>query len=146
MKYNQLIAYTHWQQQQHNGGIPTQIASGANGGSPVQGASSKGLVTSNCYTSWEGWIGHSLNPIGCLFETLAEACVVPEDKSKLATMVHHHSDLLSHGEESPAASSVSTVPAQPPSLSAPPDTTTLRRRQPSTSASPCSLWQLRQLS
>ena len=25
------------------------------------------------YASWEGWIGHSLNPIGCLFETLAES-------------------------------------------------------------------------
>ena len=23
--------------------------------------------------SWEGWIGHSLNPIGCLFETLVDA-------------------------------------------------------------------------
>ena len=23
--------------------------------------------------SWEGWIGHSLNPIGCLFEILVDA-------------------------------------------------------------------------
>ena len=23
--------------------------------------------------SWEGWIGHSLNPIGCIFETLVDA-------------------------------------------------------------------------
>ena len=70
MKYNQLIAYTHWQQQQHSGAT-------AQLGPP-----------SLCYTSWEGWIGHSLNPVGCLFETLAEACVVPEDRAKAAP-VHH---------------------------------------------------------
>ena len=27
----------------------------------------------------EAWIGHSLDPIGCLFDTLTEASLVPED-------------------------------------------------------------------
>ena len=27
----------------------------------------------------EGWVGHPLDPIGCLFDTLAEASLVPDD-------------------------------------------------------------------
>ena len=78
MKYNQLIAYTHWQQQQHG-----QVA--------VAAAAAAALGPhhpSLCYTSWEGWIGHSLNPVGCLFETLAEACIVPEDRAKTSPLHH----------------------------------------------------------
>lgn len=30
----------------------------------------------------EGWIGHPLDPIGCLFDTLAEASLVPDDQNQ----------------------------------------------------------------
>ena len=30
----------------------------------------------------EGWIGHPLDPIGCLFDTLAEASLVPDDQNR----------------------------------------------------------------
>ena len=30
----------------------------------------------------EGWIGHPLDPIGCLFDTLAEASLLPEDQNR----------------------------------------------------------------
>ncbi|CAB4065002.1 Zinc finger SWIM domain-containing protein 6,Zinc finger SWIM domain-containing protein 5,Zinc finger SWIM domain-containing protein 4,Probable E3 ubiquitin-protein ligase HERC4 [Lepeophtheirus salmonis] len=31
----------------------------------------------------KGWIGHALNPIGCLFNTLTEPCLIPEDRTKV---------------------------------------------------------------
>jgi len=31
----------------------------------------------------EGWIGHPLDPIGCLFDTLAEASLMPDDQSRI---------------------------------------------------------------
>lgn len=33
-------------------------------------------------SSAEGWIGHPLDPIGCLFDTLAEASLVPDDQNR----------------------------------------------------------------
>jgi len=30
----------------------------------------------------EGWIGHPLDPIGCLFDTLAEASLIPDDQNR----------------------------------------------------------------
>lgn len=33
----------------------------------------------------EGWIGHPLDPIGCLFSTLLDACVVTSDSHKTTT-------------------------------------------------------------
>lgn len=30
-------------------------------------------------TNLEGWVGHPLNPIGCLFLTLTEACRLEEE-------------------------------------------------------------------
>lgn len=33
-------------------------------------------------SNWtEGWVGHPLDPIGCLFDTLAEASLVPDDQT-----------------------------------------------------------------
>jgi hypothetical protein len=34
------------------------------------------------YHQEEGWIGHPLDPIGCLFDTLAEASLAPEDVAR----------------------------------------------------------------
>lgn len=32
-------------------------------------------------TNLEGWVGHPLDPIGCLFTTLTETCRVDDDSS-----------------------------------------------------------------
>lgn len=32
-------------------------------------------------TNLEGWVGHPLDPIGCLFTTLTETCRVDDDNS-----------------------------------------------------------------
>lgn len=61
MKRNQLDAHARWK---------------------VAKMAAKKPMVSN----WDGWIGHALNPIGCLFDTLIEACLGPEDKAK---MPHH---------------------------------------------------------
>lgn len=34
----------------------------------------------NAPTNTDGWVGHPLDPIGCLFDTLAEASVVPDNE------------------------------------------------------------------
>ncbi len=33
----------------------------------------------------EGWIGHSLDPVGCLFDTLTEASIIPDDNNTPTT-------------------------------------------------------------
>lgn len=71
MKQNQLIAQAHWKHQQNN---------------IVKECSETGVTRKPGYASWEGWIGHSLNPIGCLFDTLSEVCLSAEDRAKLS---HH---------------------------------------------------------
>ena len=73
MKRNQVIAQAHWKQQQH---VIMKECSVQGGVASKPGG----------YASWEGWIGHSLNPIGCLFDTLSEVCLTPEDRSR----VPHH--------------------------------------------------------
>jgi hypothetical protein len=36
----------------------------------------------------EGWIGHPLDPIGCLFDTLAEVSILRDDNSIVQTGKH----------------------------------------------------------
>ena len=39
------------------------------------------LVSHSC-TGWgEGWVGHPLDPVGCLFDTLADASLIPDDQT-----------------------------------------------------------------
>jgi hypothetical protein len=94
MKHNQNVAYTHWvQNHSHYKNLD---------------CTTSGVARNPGFASWEGWMGHALNPIGCLFNTLVETCVLPGDKGKLV----HHLD-LSVGDEttssSPPAGSSSTV-------------------------------------
>ena len=50
-----------------------------------------GVARKPGHTSYEGWIGHSLNPIGILFNTLVEPCLYPDqDSGRLG----HHLDLI----------------------------------------------------
>ena len=50
-----------------------------------------GVARKPGHASYEGWIGHSLNPIGILFNTLVEPCLYPDqDSGRLG----HHLDLI----------------------------------------------------
>lgn len=37
----------------------------------------------NAPTNVDGWVGHPLDPIGCLFDTLTEASVVPDNERSI---------------------------------------------------------------
>ena len=58
---------------------------GTSSGPSTSGTSSSALSNSGCCSAstavynTEGWVGHPLDPIGCLFDTLAEASLVPDD-------------------------------------------------------------------
>lgn len=47
----------------------------------VAPCSSSGITSNPLHYNSEGWIGHPLDPIGALFDTLAESSLVPETKS-----------------------------------------------------------------
>ena len=46
--------------------------------------------------SWEGWIGHSLNPIGCLFETLVDANRISKTEKNQKHREQCHKDSRNH--------------------------------------------------
>ena len=68
LKHNQVCAPAQWKTHQ------TDL---------LKDCTVTGVVKKLGYASWEGWIRHSLNPIGCLFDTLTEACLIPEDRAKV---------------------------------------------------------------
>ncbi len=68
MKRTQLIAKTHWKQQQEN---------------ILRECTATGVAKKPGHASWEGWIGHALNPIGCLFDVLSEPCLSNEDRLRI---------------------------------------------------------------
>lgn len=48
-----------------------------------------GVARQPGYAAWEGWIGHPLNPIGCVFDILAGACLSREHHVHLHQHAHH---------------------------------------------------------
>lgn len=93
MKQQQLVAQRHWhesqqqqQQQQHRSGassstanLVTPCTSRCTGGQTSLPVPS--LVPHTC-TGWsDGWVGHPLDPVGCLFDTLADASLIPDDQT-----------------------------------------------------------------
>ncbi|XP_068083450.1 zinc finger SWIM domain-containing protein 5 [Anabrus simplex] len=80
MKQQQLIAQRRWhesQQQLRNGGgttnLPTPCTSRCTGAVPP--------LLPSCNGWGDGWVGHPLDPVGCLFDTLAEASLIPDDQT-----------------------------------------------------------------
>ncbi|KAK4885452.1 hypothetical protein RN001_001723 [Aquatica leii] len=85
MKQQQLIAQRRWHESQqassstntrnqNNSTQPSPCTSRCNG----QGSC---LTTSvNAPANSDGWVGHPLDPIGTLFDTLADASIIPEDQ------------------------------------------------------------------
>lgn len=47
----------------------------------VAPCSSSGITSNPLHYNSEGWIGHPLDPVGALFDTLAESSLIPETKS-----------------------------------------------------------------
>ncbi|XP_049825387.1 zinc finger SWIM domain-containing protein 5 [Aethina tumida] len=101
MKQQQLVAQRKWhesQQQQNaaastSGSKPgassqasckvTACTSRCNGqcnASSGSGSSSSSSSSVNAPVNYDGWVGHPLDPVGCLFDTLADASVVPDDQ------------------------------------------------------------------
>ncbi len=99
MKQRQALAFESWKK------VSSSATIEASGVSRTSGSS--------LHVSYDGWIGHSLNPIGCLFDILSEACVVTEDKSKLT----HH--MLEQSLTASEETSTSTSIASPSSTSSP---------------------------
>ena len=68
MKRNQQLALTHWRKQCHK---------------ILKNCTKSGVARRPGYASWEGWIGHPMDPIGALFDTLTEASLIPEDRGRM---------------------------------------------------------------
>jgi hypothetical protein len=90
MKQQQLVAQRRWhesqQQQQHRSGassssanLATPCTSRCSGGQ--MSATAASLVSHSCAGWGEGWVGHPLDPVGCLFDTLADASLIPDDQT-----------------------------------------------------------------
>ena len=82
MKRTQLIAKSHWKQQKEN---------------ILKECTPTGVAKKPGHASWEGWIGHALNPIGCLFDVLTEPGLSSEDRTRVP---HFLDSTLNHGNSS----------------------------------------------
>lgn len=74
MKFNQNHAQSQWKK--HQGSIMKKLTH-------------SGVARQPGYAAWEGWIGHPLNPIGCVFDILAGACLSREHHVHLHQHAHH---------------------------------------------------------
>lgn len=68
MKRSQQLALQHWRKQS---------------GKVLKTCSKAGVSRRPGYASWEAWVGHPMDPIGALFDTLAEASLVSEDRGRM---------------------------------------------------------------
>ncbi|XP_046384959.1 zinc finger SWIM domain-containing protein 5-like [Ischnura elegans] len=61
--------------------------------------------------SWgDGWVGHPLDPVGCLFDTLAEASILPDEYMRTPA----YFDPVGMMEEAAAAATVANSGSKPP--------------------------------
>ena len=100
MKRNQQLAIAHWRRQSHK---------------LLKNCTKSGVARRPGYASWEGWIGHPMDPIGALFDTLAEASLIPEDRGRMG--FHLDEPLAGSGAagpEEPGVVGSGLVPAPPP--------------------------------
>lgn len=87
MKQQQLVAQRKWHDSQQQG---TSSSTKAHSSCKTTACTSRcnGFCTnSSCSTTsvsapanTDGWVGHPLDPIGCLFDTLSDASVIPDDQ------------------------------------------------------------------
>ncbi|GLV40163.1 Dorado [Carabus blaptoides fortunei] len=95
MKQQQLSAQRKWHESQQSGScgstntsstscgssrtVPTPCTSRCIGQDCVLRSGSSSCPLTSVATT-DGWVGHPLDPIGCLFDTLADASIVPDDQ------------------------------------------------------------------
>nr|CAI5841473.1 unnamed protein product [Callosobruchus analis] len=87
MKQQQLIAQRKWHETQqssstsklimHHNCKMTACTSHCQGG-PCS-ASSCSTTSINAPANLDGWVGHPLDPVGCLFDTLSDASIIPDN-------------------------------------------------------------------
>ena len=68
MKRNQSVAMSHWRKQCHR---------------VIKQCTKSGVARNPGYASWEGWIGHPMDPVGALYDILTEASLMPEDRGRM---------------------------------------------------------------
>jgi len=57
----------------------TNSRNGGSSSSRGGGGAGSNQQTAVLHNSWtEGWVGHPMDPIGCLFDTLTDASIVPD--------------------------------------------------------------------
>ncbi|XP_047000533.1 zinc finger SWIM domain-containing protein 5-like [Schistocerca americana] len=86
MKQQQLAAQRRWHESRHRMPVlGTPCSSRCPAAIPVPPTipvPTPGPAAGVSGTGWgEGWVGHPLDPVGCLFDTLAEASLVPDDQT-----------------------------------------------------------------
>ncbi|XP_044744822.1 zinc finger SWIM domain-containing protein 4-like isoform X1 [Coccinella septempunctata] len=89
MKQQQLVAQRRWHESQQNASSSsskadascktTACTSRCNGFCNANACSTTSI---NAPVNTEMWVGHPLDPIGCLFDTLADASVLPDDHTR----------------------------------------------------------------
>lgn len=108
MKQQQLLAQRKWHESQQSGSNSNRPCgsngagsssnsnkSGSSNSCKMQHSCKMAACTSRCQghctnnscsttsfsapTNTDGWVGHPMDPIGCLFDTLADASLVPEN-------------------------------------------------------------------
>lgn len=125
MKQQQLVAQRKWHESQQNSSGSSVAGSSSGSGNSCSNNGGSGssnackfhsckmtACTSRCQghctnnscsttstsapTNVDGWVGHPLDPVGCLFDTLADASVVPDnDRPRTPSYLgNHYSKLL----------------------------------------------------
>jgi hypothetical protein len=98
MKQQQLVAQRRWHESQQASGSGSSISSGSNSSNsnkcqqsckttPCTSRCTGQCNSNSCSTTsitapanTDCWVGHPLDPIGCLFDTLAESSIIPDDQ------------------------------------------------------------------
>lgn len=90
MKQQQLLAQKKWNESQQAACSSSSSAASTSkankpctsrcAGQCIAGASSSSTTSTSAPANTDGWVGHPLDPIGTLFDTLADASIVPEDQ------------------------------------------------------------------
>lgn len=67
---------------------------------------------STCITNMEGWVGHPLDPIGCLCRALLEACRLEEETLALYPGTNTGDPLRRWGDPTPLAKPPDSAPLE----------------------------------
>jgi len=101
LKQGQSQSQQRWEEQQSRLIVPcTTSSSSSSSSTPAATTAAAARNVALVPSAAEGWIGHPLDPIGCLFDTLAEASLLPEDQNR--THYYYDSVGLNAEEQSTA--------------------------------------------